>query len=99
MNLSMIMVFLLSRQLQQMIPMFLAMFLLVHIQILLLMLLNLKPKKPRTEAEDELLFLSYMEQADEGYVLTVDIELNSQREKERFIQQPTLMLVQKLREL
>ena len=55
-------------------------------------------KKPRTEAEDELLFLSYMEQADEGYVLTVDIELNSQREKERFIQQPTLMLVQKLRD-
>ena len=57
-----------------------------------------EPKKPRTEAEDELLFLSYMEQADEGYVLTVDIELNSQREKERFIQQPTLMLVQKLRD-
>ena len=54
-------------------------------------------KRQKTEDEENLLF-SCLEMCEEGYLLTVDLEFDSNREKKRFLHHPTLYLAQKLRD-
>ena len=54
-------------------------------------------KRQKTGDEENLLF-SCLEMCEEGYLLTVDLEFDSNREKKRFLHHPTLYLAQKLRD-
>ena len=54
-------------------------------------------KRQRTEDAETLLF-NCLEICEEGYLLTVDLEFDSNREKKRFLHHPTLYLAQKLRD-
>ena len=54
-------------------------------------------KRQKTEDAETLLF-NCLEISEEGYLLTVDLEFDSSREKKRFLHHPTLYLAQKLRD-
>ena len=57
------------------------------------------PELKRQKTEDsELLFLNCMEACEEGYILSVGLEFDSNREKKKFLHHPTLYLAQKLRD-
>ena len=54
-------------------------------------------KRQRTEDAETLLF-NCLEICEEGYLLTVDLEFDSNWEEKRFLHHPTLYLAQKLRD-
>ena len=49
-----------------------------------------EPDYKKLKVENEISFLECMESASEGYILTLDLELSTQQEKNKLIRSPSL---------